>query len=127
MTASRHKFLTALAAATVGARLCPANPAPAPPPYPLFKPDAVQPNPTEVGGISVMRRLVDPASVFFKTVAPHHTKPALGTAANLYGMGLISNVGPVLEYVKLVTDDGVMSIVEEPVRFGDGLKSLDRK
>ncbi|MEL7162775.1 MAG: mandelate racemase/muconate lactonizing enzyme family protein, partial [Bacteroidota bacterium] len=44
-------------------------------------PDVIQPDVLKAGGISEMQRMASLAHVHFKRVAPHNTKPTLGTAA----------------------------------------------
>lgn len=84
-------------------------------------PDVIQPDVIKGGGISEMKKMADLGGVFFKTVAPHNTKPSLGTAAALHCMASISNFGPFLEFVELDTYDEVLAVFDNAVRFEAGM------
>ena len=54
-------------------------------------------------------------------MAPHNTKPSLGTAAALHCVCSIPNFGPFLEFVELDTYDEVLSVFDNGIRFEEGL------
>ncbi|WP_420459164.1 mandelate racemase/muconate lactonizing enzyme family protein [Neolewinella sp.] len=84
-------------------------------------PAVIQPDVIKGGGITEYRKMCDLGSTFFKTVAPHNTKPSLGTAAALHCVCSIPNFGPFLEFVELDTYDEVLSVFDNGIRFEEGL------
>lgn len=83
-------------------------------------PDIIQPDPIKAGGLTEMKKIAAFAQTFFKALAPHNTKPTLGTAASLHLLTSISNAGPFLEYVELDTYQDVLSVFDTLVPFKDG-------
>ncbi len=83
-------------------------------------PDIIQPDPIKAGGITELKKIAALAQTFFKAMAPHNTKPTLGTAASLHVLASVSNAGPFLEYVELDTYQDVLSVFDTLVEFKDG-------
>jgi L-alanine-DL-glutamate epimerase-like enolase superfamily enzyme len=83
-------------------------------------PDVIQPDIIKAGGITEMKKMAALGQTFFKTMAPHNTKPTLGTAAALHAMASISNFGPFIEFVEPYLYEPIMSAVENNLEFRDG-------
>lgn len=83
-------------------------------------PDIIQPDTIKAGGITELKKIAAIGQTFFKAMAPHNTKPTLGTAAALHVMASISNAGPFIEFVELDTYQQVLSVFENQVEFKDG-------
>ncbi len=83
-------------------------------------PDIIQPDLIKAGGITEVKKIAALGQTFFKTLAPHNTKPTLGTAAALHLMASISNAGPFLEYVELDTYQDVLSVFDTLIEFREG-------
>lgn len=83
-------------------------------------PDIIQPDLIKAGGITEVKKIAALGQTFFKALAPHNTKPTLGTAAALHLVASISNAGPFLEFVELDTYQDVLSVFENHIVFKDG-------
>ncbi len=83
-------------------------------------PDIIQPDVIKSGGITEVKKIAALGQTFFKTMAPHNTKPTLGTAAALHLMASVSNAGPFIEFIETELFEEVMSVFEDPIRFKDG-------
>ena len=83
-------------------------------------PDIIQPDVIKAGGITEVKKIATLGQAFFKLVAPHNTKPTLGTAAALHVLASISNAGPFIEFIETHRYKEVLSVVEAPVTFRDG-------
>ncbi|NJN26611.1 MAG: mandelate racemase/muconate lactonizing enzyme family protein [Cyclobacteriaceae bacterium] len=83
-------------------------------------PDVIQPDLIKAGGITEVKKIAALAQAFFKTIAPHNTKPTLGTAAAMHLMASISNVGPFIEFIETEIYEEVMSVFDNQVEFKNG-------
>ncbi len=83
-------------------------------------PDIIQPDLIKAGGITEVKKIAALGQVFFKTIAPHNTKPTLGTAAAMHLMASISNAGPFIEFIETEIYEEVLSVFENQVEFKDG-------
>ncbi|MGF1637233.1 MAG: mandelate racemase/muconate lactonizing enzyme family protein [Cyclobacteriaceae bacterium] len=83
-------------------------------------PDIIQPDVIKSGGITEVKKIAALGQTFFKSIAPHNTKPTLGTAAMMHVMASISNAGPFIEFIEIEIYKEVMSVFENQVVFNDG-------
>lgn len=83
-------------------------------------PDVIQPDVIKAGGITEMKKMAVLGQVFFKTMAPHNTKPTLGTAAALHVMASVSNFGPFVEFIEPDRYKPILSVIENPIEFRNG-------
>jgi len=83
-------------------------------------PDVIQPDIIKSGGITEVKKIAALGQIFFKKVAPHNTKPTLGTAAALHLAASISNFGPFIEFVERNRYQEVLSTVENPIALENG-------
>ncbi len=83
-------------------------------------PDVIQPDLIKSGGITEVKKIATLGQVFFKTLAPHNTKPTLGTAACLHLMASISNFGPFVEFIEPHLFEPILSVIENPIEFKNG-------
>jgi L-alanine-DL-glutamate epimerase-like enolase superfamily enzyme len=83
-------------------------------------PDAINPDVTKAGGITEGKKIAALAQAFFKTIAPHNTKPTLCTAAALHLMASLSNFGPFIEFIETERYEEVMSVFDNHIEFRDG-------
>ena len=90
-------------------------------------PDIIQPDLIKAGGITEVKKIAALGQTFFKALAPHNTKPTLGTAAALHLMASISNAGPFLEYVELDTYQDVLSVFDTLIEFREGKLQVPEK
>lgn len=90
-------------------------------------PDVIQPDVIKAGGITEVKKIATLGQAFFKTIAPHNTKPTLGTAAILHVMASCSNFGPFVEFIETELYGPVMSVFNNHVIFKDGKLLLPEK
>lgn len=83
-------------------------------------PDIIQPDLIKAGGITEVKKIAVLGQAFFKTIAPHNTKPTLGTAAAMHLMASISNAGPFIEFIETEIYEEVMSVFDNQVEFKNG-------
>ncbi len=83
-------------------------------------PDVIQPDVIKSGGITEVKKIATLGQTFFKTMAPHNTKPTLGTAAALHVMASCSNFGPFIEFIETELYKPVLSVFDNHVEFKDG-------
>jgi len=83
-------------------------------------PDVIQPDLIKSGGITEVKKIAALGQTFFKTMAPHNTKPTLGTAAALHLMASSSNFGPFIEFIETELYGPVLSVFDNQVEFRDG-------
>ena len=83
-------------------------------------PDVIQPDVIKSGGITEVKKIAALGQTFFKTMAPHNTKPTLGTAAALHVMASCSNFGPFIEFIETELYKPVLSVFDNHVEFKDG-------
>ena len=83
-------------------------------------PDVIQPDVTKAGGITEMKKIAALGQTFFKTLAPHNTKPTLGTAAALHVLASCSNFGPFIEFIEPELYTEIMSAFDTHIVFKDG-------
>lgn len=83
-------------------------------------PDIIQPDLIKAGGITEVKKIAALGQTFFKTIAPHNTKPTLGTAAAMHLMASISNAGPFIEFIETEIYEEVMSVFDNQVEFKNG-------
>ncbi|MFW5656380.1 MAG: mandelate racemase/muconate lactonizing enzyme family protein [Bacteroidota bacterium] len=83
-------------------------------------PDVIQPDVIKSGGITEVKKIATLGQIFFKTLAPHNTKPTLGTAAALHVMASCSNFGPFIEFIETELYKPVLSVFDNHVEFKDG-------
>ncbi len=83
-------------------------------------PDVIQPDVIKSGGITEVKKIATLGQTFFKTMAPHNTKPTLGTAAALHVMASCSNFGPFIEFIETELYKPVLSVFDNQVEFKDG-------
>lgn len=83
-------------------------------------PDIIQPDIIKAGGITEVKKIATLGQTFFKTMAPHNTKPTLGTAAALHVMCSVSNAGPFLEFIEPELYSEVLNLFDENIQFKDG-------
>lgn len=83
-------------------------------------PDVIQPDIIKSGGITEVKKIATLGQVFFKSLAPHNTKPTLGTAAAMHVMASISNTGPFIEFIETSLYKDIMSVFENQVVFKEG-------
>ncbi len=83
-------------------------------------PDVIQPDIIKSGGITEVKKIATLGQTFFKTIAPHNTKPTLGTAAALHLLASISNFGPFIEFIETELYKPILSVFDTHVQFKDG-------
>ncbi|MFW5645477.1 MAG: mandelate racemase/muconate lactonizing enzyme family protein [Bacteroidota bacterium] len=83
-------------------------------------PDVIQPDLIKSGGITEVKKIAALGQTFFKTMAPHNTKPTLGTAAALHLLASVSNFGPFIEFIETELYEPVLSVFDNQVEFRDG-------
>lgn len=83
-------------------------------------PDVIQPDLIKAGGITEVKKIAALGQTFFKTIAPHNTKPTLGTAAALHLVASISNFGPFIEFIETELYQPVLSVFDTHVEFKNG-------
>jgi L-alanine-DL-glutamate epimerase-like enolase superfamily enzyme len=83
-------------------------------------PDVIQPDIIKAGGITEVKKIAALGQTFFKKMAPHNTKPTLGTAAAMHLMASVSNAGPFIEFIETEIYTEVMSVFENQVEFSNG-------
>ncbi|WP_020531270.1 mandelate racemase/muconate lactonizing enzyme family protein [Flexithrix dorotheae] len=83
-------------------------------------PDVIQPDLIKSGGITEVKKVAALGQTFFKTLAPHNTKPTLGTAAAMHLLASISNAGPFIEFIETELYGEVMSVFDTLVEFKNG-------
>lgn len=83
-------------------------------------PDVIQPDLIKAGGITEVKKIAALGQTFFKDIAPHNTKPTLGTAAALHLLAGISNFGPFIEFIETELYQPVLSVFENHIEFKDG-------
>jgi L-alanine-DL-glutamate epimerase-like enolase superfamily enzyme len=83
-------------------------------------PDVIQPDIIKAGGITEVKKMATLGQTFFKKIAPHNTKPTLGTAAALHLLASCSNFGPFIEFVEPELYTPIMSAIENNLEFRDG-------
>ncbi len=83
-------------------------------------PDILQPDLIKAGGITEVKKIATLGQVFFKAIAPHNTKPTLGTAAALHLTASVSNAGPFIEFIETERYEEVLSVFENQIEFKDG-------
>ncbi len=83
-------------------------------------PDVIQPDLIKSGGITEVKKIATLGQTFFKTMAPHNTKPTLGTAAALHLLTSSSNFGPFIEFIETELYQPVLSVFDNQVEFRDG-------
>ena len=83
-------------------------------------PDVIQPDVIKSGGITEVKKIATLGQTFFKTMAPHNTKPTLGTAAALHVMASCSNFGPFIEFIETELYKPVLSVFDNHVEFKNG-------
>lgn len=83
-------------------------------------PDVIQPDVIKAGGITEVKKIAALGQTFFKTMAPHNTKPTLGTAAALHVMASCSNFGPFIEFIETELYEPILSVFENRVEFREG-------
>jgi L-alanine-DL-glutamate epimerase-like enolase superfamily enzyme len=86
----------------------------------LANPDIIQPDIIKSGGITEVKKIAVLGQTFFKTLAPHNTKPTLGTAAALHLLASCSNFGPFIEFIEPELYTDIMSVCENQVEFKNG-------
>ena len=83
-------------------------------------PDVIQPDVIKSGGITEVKKIAALGQTFFKTMAPHNTKPTLGTAAALHLLASCSNFGPFIEFIETELYEPILSVFENHVEFENG-------
>lgn len=83
-------------------------------------PDVIQPDVIKAGGITEVKKIAALGQTFFKTLAPHNTKPTLGTAAALHLLASVSNFGPFIEFIETELYQPVLSVFDNHVEFKNG-------
>ncbi len=83
-------------------------------------PDVIQPDLIKAGGITEVKKIAALGQTFFKTIAPHNTKPTLGTAAALHLLASVSNFGPFIEFIETELYQPVLSVFDNHVEFKNG-------
>ncbi|HKJ79679.1 MAG TPA: enolase C-terminal domain-like protein, partial [Prolixibacteraceae bacterium] len=83
-------------------------------------PDIIQPDVIKAGGITEVKKIAALGQTFFKTLAPHNTKPTLGTAAALHLLASCSNFGPFIEFIETELYGPVLSVFENQIEFKEG-------
>lgn len=83
-------------------------------------PDVIQPDLIKSGGITEVKKIAALGQTFFKTIAPHNTKPTLGTAAALHLLASISNFGPFIEFIETELYGPVLSVFDNHIQFKNG-------
>lgn len=83
-------------------------------------PDIIQPDLIKAGGITEVKKIAALGQSFFKTIAPHNTKPTLGTAAALHLLASISNFGPFIEFIETELYEPVLSVFDNHIEFREG-------
>ena len=83
-------------------------------------PDIINPDFNKSGGITEGIKICNLASVFFKQVIPHNTKPMLGSAPTIHILCAIPNCGPLIEYIDATRYKGVCEMFEKGIEFKDG-------
>jgi len=87
-------------------------------------PDVVNPDIIKSGGITELDKMATVAQVLHKSLAPHNTKPTLGTAAAVHLCCSISNFGPFIEFIDTDLMPTIMDLYENRVEFNDGMLHL---
>jgi len=87
-------------------------------------PDVVNPDIIKSGGITELNKMATIAQVFHKSLAPHNTKPTLGTAAAVHLCCSISNFGPFIEFIDTDLMPTITGLFENQVEFRDGMLHL---
>jgi L-alanine-DL-glutamate epimerase-like enolase superfamily enzyme len=83
-------------------------------------PDIIQPDLIKAGGITEVKKIATLGQAFFKTLAPHNTKPTLGTAAALHLLASCPNFGPFIEFIETELYGPILSVFENQVQFKNG-------
>jgi L-alanine-DL-glutamate epimerase-like enolase superfamily enzyme len=83
-------------------------------------PDVIQPDVIKSGGITEVKKIAALGQTFFKKMAPHNTKPTLGTAAALHLLASCSNFGPFIEFIETELYEPILSVFENQVEFKNG-------
>lgn len=83
-------------------------------------PDVIQPDLIKSGGITEVKKIAALGQTFFKTMAPHNTKPTLGTAAALHLLASCSNFGPFIEFIETELYGPILSVFENQIEFKEG-------
>ncbi len=83
-------------------------------------PDVIQPDLIKAGGITEVKKIAALGQAFFKDIAPHNTKPTLGTAAALHLLAGVSNFGPFIEFIETELYQPVLSVFDNQVEFKNG-------
>ncbi len=83
-------------------------------------PDVIQPDVIKSGGITEVKKIAALGQTFFKKMAPHNTKPTLGTAAMLHLLASCSNFGPFIEFIETELYGPILSVFENHVEFKNG-------
>jgi L-alanine-DL-glutamate epimerase-like enolase superfamily enzyme len=83
-------------------------------------PDVVNPDIIKSGGITELNKMATIAQVYHKSLAPHNTKPTLGTAAAVQLCCSITNFGPFIEFIDTDLMPTITGLFENPVEFREG-------
>ncbi|MFO7668389.1 MAG: mandelate racemase/muconate lactonizing enzyme family protein [Bacteroidales bacterium] len=87
-------------------------------------PDVVNPDIIKSGGITEMNKMAIIAQVYHKSMAPHNTKPTLGTAAAVHLCCSITNFGPFIEFIDTDLMPTITGLFENKVEFSEGMLHL---
>lgn len=83
-------------------------------------PDVVNPDVIKSGGITELNKMATVAQAFHKSLAPHNTKPTLGTAAAVHVCCSITNFGPFIEFIDTDLMPTITGLFRNRVEFSDG-------
>ncbi len=87
-------------------------------------PDVVNPDIIKSGGITELNKMATIAQAFHKSLAPHNTKPTLGTAAAVHLCCSITNFGPFIEFIDTDLMPTITGLFGNRVEFVEGTLRL---
>lgn len=81
--------------------------------------DVINPDVTQIGGLSEMKRIADLAYISKIPLYPHHFWSAISTAANVHLIASMPD-GDLLEYRTSYPDPSIEELLVEPLKFENG-------